>query len=135
MSGFHDLSGIEISKNAIDMMKQAYPDLAEKIEVYNGPVENFIRDFKDDSFNLVFTMAVLEHISTESEFIFSHMARITKKNLITIEDERGLSWRHFPRNYKVIFEGLGLKQVEEINFRKIMVPDSNKDFIGRVFKK
>ncbi len=134
-SGFCDLSGVEISKNAVDMMKGAYPDMAAKAKIYNGPVENFIGDFEDDSFDLVFTMAVLEHIPSESEFIFSHMTRITGKNLITVEDERGISWRHFPRNYKKIFEDLGLRQIEEIDFRKITVPGISKDFMGRVFKK
>ncbi|MDP2943351.1 MAG: class I SAM-dependent methyltransferase, partial [Candidatus Omnitrophota bacterium] len=135
LSGFYDLSGVEISKNAVEMMRKAYPDMAGKIKIYNGAVESFIEDFKDNSFDLVFTMAVLEHIPTESEFIFSHMARIAKKNLITIEDERGLSWRHFPRNYKKIFEKLGLKQIQEISLRDVRVPGLSADFVARVFKK
>ncbi|MDP3787110.1 MAG: class I SAM-dependent methyltransferase [Candidatus Omnitrophota bacterium] len=135
LSGFYDLSGVEISKNAVEMMRKAYPDMAGKIKIYNGAVESFIEDFKDNSFDLVFTMAVLEHIPTESEFIFSHMARIAKKNLITIEDERGLSWRHFPRNYKKIFEKLGLKQIQEISLRDVRVPGLSSNFVARVFKK
>lgn len=31
----------------------------------------------------------------------------------SVEDEQGVSARHFPRNYKEIFEALGLRQVEE----------------------
>lgn len=133
-AGFKNLAGVEISENAIDMMKDAYPDMANKIEIYIGSVENLIQDFGNNSFDLVFTMAVLEHIHTDSKFIFPHMARITKKILVTIEDERGLSWRHFPRNYKKIFEGLGLRQIEEISFKKVKVPGLNSNFVARVFK-
>jgi len=78
-------------------------------------------------------MAVLEHIPTESEFIFGEMCRITRHLLITIEDEQGISWRHFPRNYQRVFESLGLKQIEEINCVK--VSGLGEDFIARVFKK
>lgn len=134
-TGFNNLSGIEISKNAIEMMKEAYPEMAGRIEVYNDSVESLIQDFKDNSFDLVFTMAVLEHIHTDSEFIFSEMVRITKKTLVTVEDERGLSWRHFPRNYKRVFEDLGMRQIEEIGCRKVKVPGLSRNFFARVFKK
>ncbi|KPK42876.1 MAG: hypothetical protein AMJ78_00885 [Omnitrophica WOR_2 bacterium SM23_29] len=134
-AGFKDLSGIEISKNALETMKAAYHDMAKAIVIYNSPVEDKIKDFEDNAFDVVFTMAVLEHIHTDSEFIFSHMARITKKLLITIEDEKGLSWRHFPRNYKNVFEGLGLKQFEEISFGNSKIPGLTKHFVCRIFKK
>lgn len=134
-AGFDNLSGIEISKNAIATMGEAYPEMAKQIAVHNGPVENLIQNFEDDSFDLVFTMAVLEHIHTDSEFVFPHMARITKRVLVTIEDEKGLSWRHFPRNYKKVFENLGMRQIEEVRLRAIKVPGLNGNFVARVFKK
>jgi|GEM_PF-2464290 hypothetical protein len=102
-------------------MKKEYSEMAGQIQIFN--------------FDLVYTMAVLEHIHDESEFIFSHITRITRKILITIEDEGGISWRHFPRNYKKIFENLGMKQIEEINFKKTRVPGIKKEFFGRVFTK
>jgi 2-polyprenyl-3-methyl-5-hydroxy-6-metoxy-1,4-benzoquinol methylase len=134
-AGFNDLSGIEISKNAIEVMKTAYPNMAQAIRIYEGPVEDYIRDFEDNFFDAVFTMAVLEHIHRDSEFIFSHMSRIAKRILVTIEDEKGLSWRHFPRNYKKVFEGLGMRQIEEVSFKQSEVPGLDKNFFARVFKK
>lgn len=118
-AGYKKLGGVEISKEAIDLMKKTYPEMAEQIEIWNSPIEDVIVNFKGNSFDLIFTMAVLEHIHPDSKFIFSEMVRITKKYLITIEDERGISWRHFPRNYKKIFEPLGMKQVEQFNCREI----------------
>lgn len=134
-AGFNNLSGIEISKNAIEVMKTAYPNMVGAIKVYQGSVEDFIEGFEDDSFDSVFTMAVLEHIHTDSEFIFSHMARIAKKILVTIEDERGVSWRHFPRNYKRVFEDLGMRQIEEVSFKRVRIPGLDNKFFARVFKK
>ncbi len=115
LAGFKELSGIEISENAVQLLKQSYPEMAVHIKIYNMPVEEVIRHFKDDEFDVVFTMAVLEHIHPDSEWIFPEIARITKDYLITIEDERSLSWRHFPRCYKRIFEPLGMKQTEVLN--------------------
>ncbi|MDP1853042.1 MAG: methyltransferase domain-containing protein [Candidatus Omnitrophota bacterium] len=134
-AGFNNLSGVEINKNAIEIMKTVYPNMAQVIKIYQGPVENFIGSFEDDSFDSVYTMAVLEHIHTDSEFIFSHMARIARKILVTIEDERGVSWRHFPRNYKKVFEDLGMRQIEEISLKQTKVEGLDKKFFARVFKK
>lgn len=124
-SGYTKVEGIEIGKDAIALMKRAYPEMAKLIKVYNAPVEDIINDFEDDVFDVVFTMAVLEHIHPDSRFIFSEMVRITKRYLITIEDERSVSWRHFPRNCRKVFEPLGLKQIQEFNCQGIKGLGSN----------
>ena len=54
-----------------------------------GTIEDRIKDM--ERCDLVFTMAVLEHIHLDSEWVFSEMARIAKKYLITIEDEKNSS--------------------------------------------
>lgn len=116
-------------------MHKTYPDMFNIIKVYNKPIEDSIHNFEYNSFDLVFTMAVLEHIHTDSEFIFPHIVRITKKILVTIEDEKGISRRHFPRNYKKVFESLMMRQIEEISCRKIQVCGLNRNFVARIFKK
>jgi SAM-dependent methyltransferase len=92
-AGYKKLAGIEISREAIDLMKKTYPEMAKSIKIYNSPVEDIIKNFKDNDFDLIFTMATLEHIHPDSEFIFPEIVRITKKYLITIEDEKGVSPR------------------------------------------
>ena len=108
-------------------------EMARYAKIYNLPLEEIIQEFKDCQFGIVFTMAVLEHIHTDSEWIFPEMARITEKYLITIEDERSLSWRHFPRKYKKIFESLGMKQIQEFSCSEVNGLKSN--FFARIFKK
>ena len=129
-AGFTKLTGIELNASAVEMLKTSYPDLAAKATIINRPIEEVIHDFKDRQFDLVFTMAVLEHIHFDSEWIFAEITRITH-TLVTIEDEYEISWRHFPRKYKQIFESLGMRQIEEFPCRDIEGFGAN--FRARVF--
>jgi len=132
-AGFKNLEGIEISEKAVKILRESFPEMAKYARIYNAPVEEIIRDFKNNQFDVLFTMAVFEHIHSDSEWIFPQIARISKKFLITIEDEQGISWRHFPRCYKKVFEPLGMKQVEEIYCKGVEgLPDG---FAARIFKK
>jgi SAM-dependent methyltransferase len=111
--GYQKLEGIEISEEAIEAMKKTYPDMAKLISVHQNSVEEIIKTFADNSFDMVFTLAVFMHLHFESEWVFKEVARITKRYLITVEDEEKIFWRHFPRNYKKIFEKLGFRQIQE----------------------
>ena len=106
-AGFSELAGIEINAEAIDLLRLSYPNIMHA-DIVNAPIEDVIVNLPDSSFELVFTMAVLEHIHPESSFIFREIYRITKKCLITIEDETVHSWNHFPRNYGRIFSSCGM---------------------------
>ena len=112
-TGFQRLAGIEINADAIRLMRQSYPALTSRLTIYGDAVESVLPGLPDSAYDTVFTMAVLEHIHTDSEWIFSEIVRICERRLITVEDETGQSWRHFPRNYRYVFEGLGMKQVAE----------------------
>ena len=135
LSGFTRLSGIEISTEACNLMKKCYPKMAWSINVFNDSAENTLPRLPDDSFDVVFTMAVLQHIHPESEFIFNHISRVTRKFLITIEDEYGVSWRNFPRNYKKIFEKLGMKCVETVGAYGMAKLGLHPTYVCRVFVK
>ena len=59
-----------------------------------------------------------EHIDA----IASEIARITKKYILTLEDEGSLSSRTWPRNYRRLFERFGFRQIKReyiIDIRKI----------------
>ena len=87
-AGFTHLGGIEVNPEAVKLLTATFPKLASHAEIYNAPVEDKIRGIPDGAFNIVFTMAVLEHLHRESEWVFREMARVAKDYLITIEDER-----------------------------------------------
>ncbi len=108
--GYKNLTGIEINENAVGIMKEKYPECIKNIFVVLNTIERTLRSsFSKNQFDLIFTMAVLEHIHKDAEWIFGRMVRISK-NIITIEDETSKSWRHFPRNYETIF-GEDMKQI------------------------
>ena len=80
----------------------------------------------------MFTMAALQHIHPDSEWVFPEIVRITD-TLITVEDEVATTWLCFSRNYKAIFEKLGMKQIEALSCAN--VPGLSCDYIARVFGK
>ena len=131
---YNNLNGIEINENAIKLMRKTYPELYKNSHIHIGATENLIGKFKTDSFDLIYTMAVLEHIHWDSEFIFESIKKISSKYIITIEDEF-TSWsdRHFPRNYQKVFEDDNWKQIFTTNCSPIKILDDR--FMVRVFKK
>ena len=132
-SGFNKLSGIEPNIKAIQLMRKKFEDTYKSIKLFKYPVESKIKKFNNSQLDLIFTMAVLEHIHPDSEWIFREMARVAGKYLITIENEKHYHWRTFVRNYKKIFEKLGFVQIEEINCREI--DGLGETYFARVFKK
>jgi SAM-dependent methyltransferase len=109
--GVARLAGVEISSDAVAAMRKHFPGLAETVEIHNAPAEEVLPRLEDNGFDLVYTMAVLLHIHPDSEWIFAEMARICRKRLITVEYEGAPSYRIYSRNYKVVFESHGLREI------------------------
>lgn len=133
LAGYNCLWGVEINEEAVGLLKQSFPEMARHTQIINGSAEEVLPGFEDGALNVVFSMAVLQHIHPNSESIFSEMARITSNYIITVEDELMPHWRNFPRNYKEVFEPLGFYQIYECNCEN--VPGLNRYYIARVLKK
>jgi SAM-dependent methyltransferase len=128
-AGYRRLAGLDLSEAAVGLLRETYPQLAD-VPVAVGAAEELLPTIASDAHDALFTMAVLEHVHPESEAIFGELARIARV-VVTIEDERLHSWRHFPRNYRRIFEGLALRQIEERSCRGVR--GLGKRFQARVF--
>lgn len=109
--GHTHLAGVEISAAPLRLFRAAYPETFRHVTIHHAPIESIVERFRDREFDVVFTMAVMEHIHIDSEWIFPEIARIAGSLLITIEDERGISERTFPRNYRKVFEPLGMRHL------------------------
>lgn len=134
LSGFENLTGIEICDGAMLSFKEVYPEISNNITLYILPIEKIIKEIKTNSFDIVFTMAVLEHMHVESEWIFSETVRITKDFYIAIEDEGYQNtWRDTLCNYKNIFEDFSMTQIEERNCGAIH--ELHDNFWACLFKK
>lgn len=116
--GFKNLNAIELNSDAIRLMEKSFPKTFSSTKIFECAIEDKIKEFTDKEFDLVFSMAVLMHIHRDSEWIFEHIVRITKRYLIIMEHEKGVARKNFPRNYKTIFEKLGLKQIDSFNLDK-----------------
>ena len=127
-AGYFKLWGVEINAEAVEIMKTQYPELNHS-KVRVAAIEDVIEDGVTDFFDVVFTMAVLQHIHPKSKFVFAEMVRITKY-LITIEDEHTRSWRHKPRDYGRVFSKLGMVQIG-----KGAIKGLSSNFVCRAFRK
>ena len=131
-SGYKNISGIEVNEHAIEIMRSSFLPI-DQVFIYNGLLEDVLPKIKDKKFDIIFSMAVLEHIHPRSNFIFKEIVRTCRKHIITIEIEDSSSARVFPRNYQKIFEKLGCSMLyqEDLKNRGIDL-DS---YTARVFRK
>lgn len=124
-AGYTNLTGIDISKEALRKMEIYWPGIAKKIEGNAADV------YPQEKFSLVFTMAVLEHIHPDDEKLFSMMAE-SADTIITIENEHKATWRQFARNYNDVFTKLGFTEVKH---EKAEGFEGDIEYTARVFKR
>lgn len=129
INGYKNLESVEINTGALEELRKTFPDMAANVTLNNSAAEEFMPTLKDNSFDVMYTMAVLLHIHPDSEWIFEHMVRATKKYLIIIEAETSVEYKLYARDYKAVFEGLGMTEV----FMEPM--PVMKNYTTRVFKK
>ncbi len=130
-NGYSRLAGIEINPSALEILARRFPELKAAARIENAAVEIALPRLADSEYDLIFTMAVLEHLHPDSEWVFGEIARVGR-TLLTIEDESSIHWRAFPRDYRRIFERLGMTQVEERSCAG--VPGLGEPFVARVFR-
>ena len=127
-TGYRNLMGVEINPEAIMLAGRRRPDI--EVAMYAGSIEGFFSDNHVPVYDLIFAKAVLCHLHPDSEWVFECIAA-SAHHVLTIEDEVSYkSGRHFPRNYRKVFEGLGMKQIDRLD----EVPHMNQAYTARMFK-
>lgn len=126
--GFHELGAIEINSHALEELARAFPDLAREAVLFHGSLEEELPNLPDNSWDVVFSVAVLEHVHYDSDWLLEHVVRVARRLIVTVENEADISDRTFPRNYRRALERLGARQVEEIS----PVPGLPGGFVARV---
>lgn len=129
--GFYDLHGVEINPNTETIRKQIFPELANQGKFKYMPIEEYIKT-APKPFDVIYTMAVLEHIHPDSEWVFDDLHTLVKPGgyLITIEDEKnhyGLDFV-FPHSHEVL-HGLKLLSIEDCRH----IPGLEASNTARVF--
>lgn len=107
--GYTNVEGIEINPHAVELLRQTYPQLSTAT-IHMGPAEEVLPSLGDDNFDLVFTMAVIEHIHPSSTRVFDDIVRVGK-TVLAIEPPGHASHRQYPHDVAQIFQSRGLRMV------------------------
>jgi SAM-dependent methyltransferase len=113
--GFKNLAGIEINPHAVERLRQSYPNLKD-VPVHVGTAESVLPGIGDNEFDVVFTMAVLEHIHPDSVHVYGHIARIAKKHVLAIEprvEVNNTSHRQHPWDVPKEYAKHGLRPIRQ----------------------
>lgn len=108
LAGYEHLQAIELNPKALELMKTAFPLLAGTFTC--GTIEDILPGL--EPVDVIYTMAVLEHIHPDSAFVFPEIVKHAR-TIIVIEDEVCDNLRICPRNYGEIFCDLGAHQLYE----------------------
>ena len=107
--GYTNLEGIEISPRVVDVLRETYPQLADA-PIHVGAAEDLLPTFADDSYDLVLTVAFLEHLHPDSVAVFDQMVRVGGL-IVTVEADGRSSHRQYPHDIRQAFESRGAHMV------------------------
>jgi hypothetical protein len=125
-SGFTDLTGVESETGKVSLFTESHPDIAERVNVKTGSIDDLVHGAADKSFDMVFTVGFLFDKTGDYSWLFPELARIAGRYLISIEEETSGS-------PKGVIEGRGFKEVEAKDLSAIRELESV--FFVRVFER
>lgn len=128
--GYKNLSGMEIDRAAVDVMAKRFPELARRVTVKVGSLEESLLQTDSRSVDVVFTMGVLMHIHPKGSFIFSEMVRIARRFIVVVELETANCTYIFARNYRRVFQRLGCSQLKSAMITREAFPDVSRSYNG-----
>ena len=126
--GYTHLTGIEIGKEALELMETTFPGLRQYARIIEGNAPEVIHSFPDKSYDLVFTRSVLVNIGVRYNDIFREMCRVSRRFILIMENEN--SYMAYPRDFQSLFERWGFKEIMSRTIRPdatLPVPFTDKD--------
>jgi len=133
--GYSYLGGVEINLHAIATMQEMFPGLKESISVSVGSIKDVLAEKASRSVDVLFTMAVSMHIHPKENLVFKEIARVARQYVCTIEPEFANSNYVFARNYRRVYESLGLVQLKSCLITPLAFPQITKPgMTARLFK-
>ena len=109
--GYRHLTGVEIGVEPVRAMHEVFPEMALGARIFNRSMTEAVREFEDNEFQLVFAHGSLVSLSAREQFVFDEMARISKKYIVTVENEWSLLL--FPRDFGRVFTSRGFRQIQD----------------------
>ena len=111
-AGYGDLHGIDVNENALDVMAEEYPALADAGTFRLDAIENVVPEFPDDRFDAVYSVETLQHVHPDHDWVFGDLARITEY-LVTAEIESEVAPRASGEVDRSRFEDVDVKYVSD----------------------
>lgn len=108
-NGWNKVEGIEISETAVRILRETYPQLKDS-PIHQGPAESILPTL-NGQFDIIFTMAVIEHIHPDSSAIFDEMAS-KGRSILCFEPMANSTHRQYPHDVEDIFTSRGMKLVD-----------------------
>lgn len=138
--GFARVAGVEINEHALRSMSSWLPDTYEHAKLYRGPLESILPTLPARGFDVVYSMAVLEHVHRDSDDVFTHIARVTNRFVLSFENEQSRSGRHFPRDYGAVYATAGLRELRRLNIADLPIEqrtlfDLQPEYVMRLFER
>ena len=85
--GFRDLHGVEINPEAVEVMADAYPELAAEGTFHVAALGDALPEFADDAFDAVYSVETLQHVHPDDDAVFDELARVAGDVVVTVENE------------------------------------------------
>lgn len=127
--GYLNLSGVEIDTDSIADLRRTFPELAKTV-IHRGSIEDVLPHVEADGVDVVFAMAVLQHIHPSSNRVFAEMVRVAARHICVIELERVSTYNHFGRDYSRVFEALGCRQLRAAEISRPSSPEVAEVYHG-----
>jgi len=116
--GYTCLTGVEIGKEALELMESTFPGLRSAARIIEGNAPEVLKTFPDKSYELVFTKSVLTNLGVKYNYVFAEMCRVSRRFILTMENENHCL--SYPRDIRALIERGGFKEV----VCRIVRPDS-----------
>jgi SAM-dependent methyltransferase len=84
--GFTDLHGVEINETALEVMAEAFPELAAEGTFYTDPIEEFLPATPPGRFDAVFSVQALQHVPP-ADWSPADLVSATGEALVVVENE------------------------------------------------
>ena len=128
--GYRHLTGVEIGVEPVRAMGEVFSETALGSRIFNKSMTEAVLEFEDGEFDLVYAHGSLVSLSAREQFVFDEMARISRKYIITVENEWSLLL--FPRDFGKVFTARGFRQIHHTVWRQA---GAEKKTALRVFEK
>jgi len=110
--GYRKFTGVDVSRNALALMGEWFPDLTSSATINHATFEEFFSGQDDLSFDCTITFgATIENVSPVFDIV-GHMCRVSKKNVII---NINIDGHAYPRFWIKEFERNGFILIERTN--------------------